>query len=195
MDTTQAAPGETATGLPAEERTAADRAEKPEIGSGAPLAREAAEAVDASSETAPSTEMVSDTGEGAPRPRRRRRRRRRPAPVAAAAETVTAFAEPITLVEGSDAFFRSFYARFAVSPPLTALKRALDPEALGSFMPHVSLLYGPVEPTAKTAAIAEVNARLAGRSIHFDRIGIVTSGQDISIAEWRVVASVPLRTA
>ena len=115
--------------------------------------------------------------------------------VAAAAETVTAFAEPVTLVEGSDAFFRSFYARFAVSPPLTALKRALDPEALGSFMPHVSLLYGPVEPTAKTAAIAEVNTRLAGRSIHFDRIGIVTSGQDIPIAEWRVVASAPLQAA
>jgi 2'-5' RNA ligase len=114
--------------------------------------------------------------------------------VAAAAETLPAFAAPVALVEGSDAFFRSFYARFAVSPSLAALKRALDPAGLDIFMPHVSLLYGTVEPRAKAAAIAEVNARLAGRSIRFDRIGIVTSGQDIPIAEWRVVSSAELRS-
>lgn len=113
--------------------------------------------------------------------------------VAAAAAEVAAFAEPVALVEGSDAFFRSFYARFAVSPALARLKRALDPDGLGGFMPHVSLLYGPVEPAAKAAAIREVNARLAGRSIRFDRIGVVTSGQDVPIAEWRVVASAALR--
>ena len=114
---------------------------------------------------------------------------------AAIAETVTAFSEPVALVEGSEAFFRSFYARFAVSQSLAALKRALDPEGLESFMPHVSLLYGPVEAAAKAAAIAEVNARLAGHMIRFDRIGVVTSGQDIAIADWRVVASVGLRPA
>lgn len=114
---------------------------------------------------------------------------------AAAAEAVPAFTEPVALIEGSEAFFRSFYARFAVSPPLAALKRTLDPEGSGSFMPHVSLLYGPVEPTAKAAAIAEVDARLAGRAIRFDRIGVVTSGQDIPIAEWRVVAQAGLRLA
>jgi len=114
---------------------------------------------------------------------------------AAAAESVPTFSEPVALVEGSEAFFRSFYARFAVSQPLAKLKRALDPEGFDSFMPHVSLLYGRVEAAAKAAAIAEVNAQLAGRAIHFDRIGIVTSGQDIPIAEWRVVASVKLRPA
>ena len=62
-------------------------------------------------------------------------------------------------------------------------------------MPHVSLLYGPVEAAAKAAAIAEINARLAGRPIRFDRIGIVTSGQDVPIADWRVVRSVALRSA
>ncbi|KQK28593.1 hypothetical protein ARD30_06710 [Bosea thiooxidans] len=115
--------------------------------------------------------------------------------VAAAAEAVPAFTTSITVVEGSEAFFRSFYARFAVSPALAALKRALDPAGFDSFMPHVSLLYGSVEPVAKAAAIAEVNARLAGRRIRFDRIGVVTSGQDIPIAEWRVVASAALRSA
>lgn len=115
--------------------------------------------------------------------------------ITAAASSVAAFAEPVSIVEGSDAYFRSFYARFAVSAALAKLKRALDPEGFANFMPHVSLLYGPVETAAKAAAIAEINARLAGRAIRFDRIGIVTSGQDVPIADWRVVASVALRSA
>ena len=115
--------------------------------------------------------------------------------ITAAAATVAAFAEPVSVVEGSDAYFRSFYARFAVSPALTKLKQALDPEGLASFMPHVSLLYGSVEAAAKAAAIAEIDARLADRPIRFDRIGIVTSGQDVPIADWRVVASVALPSA
>ncbi|WP_449256303.1 2'-5' RNA ligase family protein [Bosea sp. (in: a-proteobacteria)] len=115
--------------------------------------------------------------------------------VAAAAAATPAFAEPVARVEGSEAFFRSFYARFAVSPALAALKRALDPAELDGFMPHVSLLYGPVAPDAKAAAIAETDARLAGRSIRFDRIGIVTSGQDVPIADWRVMAQASLRPA
>ena len=115
--------------------------------------------------------------------------------ITAAADAVDAFAEPVAIVEGSDAYFRSFYARFAVSPDLAKLKRALDPEGFAHFMPHVSLLYGEVEAEAKAAAIAEINARLAGRAIRFDRIGIVTSGQDVPIADWRVVAGVALRSA
>lgn len=115
--------------------------------------------------------------------------------IAAAAGAVEAFAEPVSIVEGSDAYFRSFYARFAVSPALAKLKQALDPAGFASFMPHVSLLYGEVEAAAKAAAIAEINACLAGRVIRFDRIGIVTSGQDVPIADWRVVASAALRSA
>lgn len=115
--------------------------------------------------------------------------------IAAAAETIKAFSEQVSVVEGSDAYFRSFYARFAVSPALAKLKQALDPAGYESFMPHVSLLYGPVEAAAKAAAIAEIDARLAGRAIRFDRIGIVTSGQDVPIADWRVVSSVVLPSA
>ena len=115
--------------------------------------------------------------------------------ITAAAGAVEAFAEPVSIVEGSDAYFRSFYARFAVSPALAKLKQALDPAGYESFMPHVSLLYGPVETAAKAEAIAEINTRLAGRAIRFDRVGIVTSGQDVPIADWRVVASVALRSA
>ncbi|MGX5736290.1 2'-5' RNA ligase family protein [Bosea thiooxidans] len=109
-----------------------------------------------------------------------------------AARHVEPFSEPVVCVEGSEAFFRSFYARFAICPALAALKRALDPESLDSFMPHVSLLYGPVEAAAKGEAISEIDKRLAGRPIRFDRIGVVTSGQDVPIADWRVVSSVRL---
>ena len=114
--------------------------------------------------------------------------------VTTVADTVEAFSEPVTAVEGIESYFRSFYARFAASAPLTTLKRTLDPEDSTPFMPHVSLLYGAVEPSAKAAAITEIGARLAGRTIRFDRIGIVTSGQDVPIADWRVVASVALRS-
>lgn len=112
--------------------------------------------------------------------------------VEAAARQVEPFSEPVSRVEGSEAFFRSFYARFAVCPPLATLKRALNPEGLGSFMPHVSLLYGPVEAAAKAEAIGEIDKRLKGRPIRFDRVGVVTSGQDVPIADWRIVSSVRL---
>ena len=109
-----------------------------------------------------------------------------------AARQVEPFSEPVACVEGSEAFFRSFYARFAICQALAALKRALDSEGLDSFMPHVSLLYGPVEAAAKAEAIGEVDKRLSGRPIRFDRIGVVTSGQNVPIADWRIVSSVRL---
>lgn len=112
-----------------------------------------------------------------------------------AAKDVSIFEEPIRAIETSEAYFRSFYSRFPVAPALVELKQALDPEGLGSFMPHVSLLYGPVEDAAKTAAAREIGERLGGRSIRFDRLCVVTSGQHIPIADWRVVATAQLREA
>lgn len=117
------------------------------------------------------------------------------AAIAAAAERVATFDEAITAVETSAAYFRSFYARFAVSPALLALKRALDSDGLESFMPHVSLLYGPVEEARKAQAAREIGARLTGRPIRFDRLCVVTSGQHIPIADWRIVATASLQAA
>jgi 2'-5' RNA ligase len=112
------------------------------------------------------------------------------AAIEAAAADVAAFPEPIAAIETSEAYFRSFYARFALSPPLLRLKRMLDTDAVDTFIPHVSLLYGAVEPGPKAAAVAEVARLLIGRTIAFDRICVVTSGQDVPIADWRVVATV-----
>ena len=115
--------------------------------------------------------------------------------IQAAAGQVTAFAEDVRAVETSESYFRSFYARFAVAPSLARLKQALDPQGLDSFMPHVSLLYGAVEAAAKAAAAREIGERLAGRSLRFDRLCVVTSGQHIPIADWRVAAAAPLAGA
>ena len=112
--------------------------------------------------------------------------------IAEAAREVAAFSETVAGIETSEAFFRSFYARFAVTPPLVALKRRLDGEAGEVFMPHVSLLYGPVPAGPKAQAAAEVAGTLTGRAIHFDRLCVVTSGQDVPIEQWRVVETAML---
>jgi 2'-5' RNA ligase len=114
------------------------------------------------------------------------------AAIAEAAGAVAIFAETVSAIETSQAYFRSFYARFAVSAPLARLKQRLDAPAADAFMPHVSLLYGPVAPEPKAAAAEEVGRRLKGRAISFDRLCVVRSGQDIPIADWRVVATARL---
>ncbi len=114
------------------------------------------------------------------------------AAIAEAASQVAAFSEAVAGIETSETFFRSFYARFAIAPPLAALKQRLDGKATEAFMPHVSLLYGPVAAGPKAEAAAEVAASLAGRAIRFDRLCLVTSGQDIPIDQWRVVETATL---
>jgi hypothetical protein len=112
--------------------------------------------------------------------------------VAQAAGAVAAFSEAVAGIETSETFFRSFYARFAIAPALAALKQRLDGQAQDAFIPHVSLLYGPVEASAKAAAATEISARLAGRAIRFDRLCVVTSGQDVPIDQWHIVETAML---
>jgi 2'-5' RNA ligase len=121
----------------------------------------------------------------------------RPVTVLAAAITqvaraIGAFSETVAAIETSEAFFRSFYARFAVVPPLAALKHRLDGQAGEPFMPHVSLLYGPVAAGPKAEAAAEISKLLTGRPIRFDRLCVVTSGQEIPIDQWRIVETAML---
>jgi len=111
----------------------------------------------------------------------------------AAASLMPIFAEPIDSVATTAAFFRAFYAAFALSSPLVALKRCLDPAAAESFVPHVSLLYGELAAERKAPAAAEFGRRLTGRAITFDRICVVSSGQDIPIADWSILATASLR--
>lgn len=114
------------------------------------------------------------------------------AAIAEAARAVSTFSGTVAAIETSEAFFRSFYVRFAVVPPLAALKQRLDGQASEPFMPHVSLLYGPVPAGPKAQAAAEVAGTLTGRAIRFDRLCVVTSGQDVPIDQWRVVETARL---
>ncbi|WP_181832506.1 haloacid dehalogenase [Bosea caraganae] len=114
------------------------------------------------------------------------------AAIAEAASAVPAFSEAVARVETSDAYFRSFYARFAVAVPLAQLKQHLEPEAAEAFMPHVSLLYGFVPPSPKAEAAQEFQRMLAGRPIAFDRLCVVRSGQDVPISEWAVIRTARL---
>lgn len=109
-----------------------------------------------------------------------------------AAATVPAFQEAVAAIETSDAYFRSFYARFQISASLAQLKQRLDSDLADSFMPHVSLLYGPVAPAPKASAAAEFHRMLTGRTITFDRLCVVRSGQDIPISEWAVIETIQL---
>lgn len=110
----------------------------------------------------------------------------------AAAAASQPFAEPIAGIETTQAFFRAFYLRFAVSAQLLGLKQRLDAQETERFMPHVSLLYGNLPEMVKAPVSVEFVQRLAGRTITFDRICIVRSGQDIPIADWTIQTSVPL---
>lgn len=101
------------------------------------------------------------------------------------------FAEPVAAVEESPAFFRSFYARFAVTAGLSGLRTRAHAAAgiaeTTPFMPHVSLAYGVAEP-ARRGALAEWRDRLVGMPVRFDRVALVASSDTVPIADWRILA-------
>lgn len=105
------------------------------------------------------------------------------------------FALPISDIVTGESYFRSFYAAFELSPELLRLREATcrlcdaDP---GGFVPHVSLLYGPVGEAAKTESATETRARLKGRMIRFDRLALTNSANDVPIGDWRCLDIVPL---
>lgn len=109
--------------------------------------------------------------------------------------SVRPFALPVADIVTGESYFRSFYAGFAVSPELSRLRattcRLCDVDG-GDFMPHVSLLYGSVEPALKAASAAETRARLKGRMIRFDRVALTNSANDVPIEDWRCLEIVPL---
>jgi 2'-5' RNA ligase len=118
------------------------------------------------------------------------------APLRQIAAGIGPFPASIEGVRTSEAFFRAFYALFAAQGPLLSLKRraieALDPSSLETFMPHVSLAYGVKESALRQQRAEELDRRLTGQPIRFDRLCVVRSAQAIPIAEWAIQESVPL---
>lgn len=103
---------------------------------------------------------------------------------------IAPFESPILDVRISDAYFQSFYALFEASGPLLELKRRamhlVAGAEVGNFMPHVSLLYGPVEAEAKVRAAERARAVLAGRPLRFTAVALARSSDTMPIADWRV---------
>jgi 2'-5' RNA ligase len=112
------------------------------------------------------------------------------------AESCRSFTQPIADIELTDAYFRSFFARFARSADLDALKKVCVDSVGGSlsgFMPHVSLLYGSVPEPGKSEAAAELRRAIKGRIVTFDRVVVTNSSDTTPIYEWRVHAERSLR--
>ena len=113
----------------------------------------------------------------------------------ALAAVAAPFSLPIADIVTGEAFYRSFYALFRAGSPLDALRKTaaeMFSAAAEPFLPHVSLLYGPVEPGEKSASAAEVRARLKDQVIRFDRVALTNSANDVPVADWRIVACAPL---
>jgi 2'-5' RNA ligase len=113
------------------------------------------------------------------------------------ADGMDAFETPIEAIGTSELYFRSFYALFDAAGPLLELKRraieTIAPARIEDFMPHVSLLYGVADGSEKRAARADIEKRLAGMTVRFDRICVVASAKEIPIHQWEIRSTVALQ--
>ena len=93
-------------------------------------------------------------------------------------------------VTGTEAYFRSFYAKLQKTPALMALKQdSLDisgEKDISTFLPHVSLAYGVADKASRATEIAHLTRSLAGRNLRFDRMVIVSSSSETPIDQWIV---------
>lgn len=112
------------------------------------------------------------------------------------AATAPAFSVPVAAIELSDAYFMSFYARFPLLPALERLKAAsvaaIGHGSVDGFVPHVSLLYGPVPEPEKERSAEGLRRDLVAQPVTFDRIAVVRSAKDVPIEEWAVLDECPL---
>ena len=112
------------------------------------------------------------------------------------AEACASFSQPVETIVITDVYFRAFYAAFARSSALDALKRvcvAATGGTIDGFTPHVSLLYGKVDEAKKAAAAAEIERRLGGTMVTFDRVVVTNSSDNVPINEWRTHVSRELK--
>ncbi len=93
-------------------------------------------------------------------------------------------------VTGTEAYFRSFYAKLQKTPALMALKQdSLDisgEKDISTFLPHVSLAYGVADKASRATEMARLTRSLAGRNLRFDRMVIVSSSSETPIDQWIV---------
>jgi hypothetical protein len=103
------------------------------------------------------------------------------------ARGIAPFSAPVAGVVTGPEYFRSLYALFAAEGSILELKRrsmAMLDEGVGDFMPHVSLLYGPVESKAKETARTALAGQYKGRRIGFGSLAISLSGPGVEVEDW-----------
>jgi hypothetical protein len=111
------------------------------------------------------------------------------------ARGIAPFSAPVADVVTGPEYFRSFYALFAAEGSILELKRrsmAMLDEGVGDFMPHVSLLYGPVEAKAKETARVALANQFNGRAIGFDSLAISLSGPGVEVEDWVIEHQIAL---
>ncbi|MEZ5592155.1 MAG: hypothetical protein R3F53_16155 [Gammaproteobacteria bacterium] len=96
-----------------------------------------------------------------------------------------------------DEYFRSFFLRMAHQPALLALYER-SCQQLGvvpdtGFMPHISLLYGPLQLAAKKALQTRLTPALVRETICFDRVAVVRSAKSVPIHDWTVLDTLALQ--
>ena len=90
-----------------------------------------------------------------------------------------------------DEYFRSFFLRMNHQPALLALyerscqQLGVAPDS--GFMPHISLLYGPLQLAAKKALQMRLMPALVRETICFDRVAVVRSAKSVPIHDWTVL--------
>jgi 2'-5' RNA ligase len=112
---------------------------------------------------------------------------------ASLARDLAPLALKLTGVEGRDDPFRCLFVRVESSEALRAAHaraaRAFERDPDPEFLPHLSLVYGRLEPEPKTSLLRELASEAAGelqaRRLHVWR----TQG---AVAEWRELAVFPL---
>ena len=116
--------------------------------------------------------------------------------IAAELAAVTVAARwPVTEVEGSDDYFRSFYIGLAPAAWFAALlERAAVASGTNTGLPpfpHLSLAYGPLDPARKGDLRRRVAARLPAE-LPFDRIAVALAGGSVGVASWRTLEAFAL---
>lgn len=96
----------------------------------------------------------------------------------------------------TSAFFISLFLDVQLDPRVfscrSAMRSQLGLVADPSFRPHLSLAYG-LAPDALTQAEKRVlQEKFSGVAFHLTTLAIVTSGKDVPISDWRILAELPL---
>ena len=98
-------------------------------------------------------------------------------------------------IDWTPEFFRSLFLPIKPTVELTNLYRdvhALVEVPQSSFFPHLSLLYGGLDPSVKSSLAEELAAQLPAR-IELPTLGVVHASSQTAVSTWRPIRTFPFR--